>query len=115
MVAALPLHSLCVSSDLALHPPRRDVPAVQLESGNPTSGLDVALLVVAHVLLYDGHDVVLSRENGAFREGKKLVRALVWAVHCTSKPVVDPDGGSEIYSGVRSAGTAELGDLQVPP
>ena len=74
-----------------MHPPRRDVPAVQLESSNATSRLDVALLVVAHILLHDGDGIVFPNCDGSVWEGEERIDMIGTAGDGADELVVDPD------------------------
>ena len=62
-----------VAPDLALDLPRRDVPRVELEAGDAACGLDVAPLVVAHVVDQHGDNVVLPHDHGPLGEGEQGV------------------------------------------
>ena len=88
---------------------------MERKSGDAARGFFVVRLIETLVVVENGQDVVLTRDDGAGREGEQLVDVVQAGLNRADELVVDPDGGSEIYSGVRSAGTAELSDLQVPP
>ena len=84
-------HILGVPANFPLDLPRRDVPVVKLEARNTSRRLDVRPLIVAHILLQDGDNIVLALNDGALREREECVDVVGGGVEDgADKLVVDP-------------------------
>lgn len=64
---------LRVPTNLALDLPCRDSPVVELESSDTACRLNVSVLVIPHVLLNDGNDIVLPHHDRAIREREQSI------------------------------------------
>ena len=85
----------CVASELALDLPRAHRPAHEVKPGDAPRGLLVVRLVVAHVVMKNSDDVVLSGYDRAFREGKECVRMVITTSDARDEFVVNPYGRRE--------------------
>ena len=82
--------ALGVPSELALDLPRAHRAAHEGEPGDAAGGLLIVRLVVAHVVMQDRDDVVLSVEDRAGGEGELRADVVCAVVHCADGLVVDP-------------------------
>ena len=84
--------SLRVAADLSLHLPVAKRATIQCQSGDASRRLLVRILVVAHVILDDGQDVVLAWDNRAVGEGEGGVDVIATIEYRADELIVDEDG-----------------------
>ena len=69
----------------------------ELKPSDTPCRLLVIVLIQAHVVLDDSHDIILTRDDGALGEHEEVVDVIARALHGADEVVVDPDRGSESY------------------
>ena len=87
--------SLRVAADLSLHLPGTKRATIQCKSGDASRRLLIRILVVAHVILDDGQDVVLARDNRSVGEGEGGVDVIATIEDSADELIVDEDRGGE--------------------